>query len=65
MSIQAEELVLYLKKGGQVSFALEKKPVITFVRDTIVINSEITNYSVSISEIENMILKNLQQINND
>lgn len=57
MSVQAEELILYLKKGGQVSFALEKKPVITFVKDTIVVRSDILNYSVSISDIEKYNIK--------
>ncbi len=59
MSIQAEELVLHLKKGGLVTFALDKKPVLTFVNDTLVVKSEILNYSVSINDIEKYDIKDI------
>ena len=47
-----EELVLHLKSGGQITFALEEKPVITFEGENMLVKSKTANYSVPIGDID-------------
>lgn len=57
--IHAEELVVYLKTGEQVSFILEKKPVISFSNDSLVIKSDNSDYLASIDNIEKYSFKTI------
>lgn len=49
--VRASELVIHLKNGEQVTFALEQKPIISFETDDLVVKSENTCYSVSMDEV--------------
>ena len=52
ISIQAEELVVFLKKVEQVTFAIDKKPVVTFENDSLIIISESNEFVVPIEDVE-------------
>ena len=53
LSVHAgEELVLHLKSGGQITFAMEENPVITFEGENMLVKSKTANYSVPIGDID-------------
>ncbi len=52
LSVHAgEELVFHLKSGGQITFAMEENPVITFEGENMLVKSKTVNYSVPIGDI--------------